>query len=233
MDGFTVKQLAFDLADAPRPTLDNFVIARNAELVQHLRELGRSHERERSIYIWGQRGSGRTHLLEGSVAELAQRGRRACYLGAGAPPPDHSHEIDLAAIDDVDLLNEAGQSVLFNLYNDVRERGGIVLAAGNAPPGQLPLRADVVTRLAWGLVYEVHALTDDEKMHALAQRAAARGFDLLPEVTQYLLSRVPRDMRTLIAMVDALDRYSLETKRAVTLALAREMLQERGGSRVE
>ena len=228
-----MKQLAFDLADAPQPTLDNFVIARNAELVQHLHDLGRLREGERSIYMWGPPGSGRTHLLEGTVAELAQRGRRACYLGPEAQLSHDSHDIDVAAIDDVDLLDESGQSALFNLYNDLRERGGVVLAAGNTPPGQLPLRADVVTRLAWGLVYEVHALTDDEKMHALAQRAAARGFDLAPEVTQYLLSRVPRDMRTLIAMVDALDRYSLETKRAVTLTLAREMLQERGGTRVE
>jgi DnaA-homolog protein len=228
-----VKQLAFDLADAPQPTLDNFVIARNAELVQHLRALVRSREGERSIYIWGSRGSGRTHLLEGAVAGLAQHGRRACYLGPGAQLPRYSHDMDVAAIDDVDLLDEAGQSALFNLYNEVRERGGVVLAAGNTPPGQLPLRADVVTRLAWGLVYEVHALTDEEKMHALAQHAAARGFDLSPEVTQYLLSRVPRDMRTLIATVDALDRYSLETKRAVTLTLTREMLQERGGSGVE
>ena len=228
-----MKQLAFDLADAPRPTLDNFVVARNAELVQHLRELAHSGERERSVYIWGSPGSGRTHLLTGTAAELTRRGWRVSYLGVGAPPVDLDPQIDAAVFDDVDRLDEPGQSALFNLYNDVRERGGVMLAAGNTPPTQLRLRPDVVTRLGWGLVYEVHALTDEEKIQALAQRAAALGFDLSPEVTQYLLSRVPRDMRTLIAMVDALDRYSLETKRAVTLALAREMLQERGASRVE
>jgi len=228
-----VKQLAFDLADAPRPTLDNFVVARNAELVQHLREVGRSGERERCVYIWGSRGSGRSHLLEGAVAELAQRGCRVRYLRPGFHSADATPEVDAAAVDDVDLLDEQDQSALFNLYNDLRERGGVMLAAGSTPPNQLPLRADVVTRLAWGLVYEVHALSDDEKMHALTRRAAALGFELSQEVVQYLLSRVPRDMRTLIAMVDALDRYSLETKRAVNLTLARELLQERGANRVE
>jgi DnaA family protein len=72
----------------------------------------------------------------------------------------------------------------------------------------------------------VHALTDEEKAHALERHAAARGFGLPPEVAQYLLNRVRRDMRTLIAMLDSLDRYSLEEKRAVTLTLAREMLQQ-------
>jgi DnaA family protein len=228
-----VKQLAFDLAEAPRPSLDNFVVARNAELVQHLREVGRSGGRERSIYIWGSDGSGRTHLLEGAVAEFAQRGWRVRYYAAGICPTDPVPDLDAAAFDDVDRLDEPGQSTLFNLYNDLRERGGVMLAAGSTPPNQLPLRADVVTRLGWGLVYEVHALSDDEKMHALAHRAAARGFELSLEVMRYLLTRVPRDMRTLIAMVDALDRYSLETKRAVTLTLAREMLAERGATRVE
>ena len=228
-----MKQLAFDLADAPRPSLENFVVARNAELVQHLREVGRSGDRERSLYIWGPHGSGRTHLLEGALADLAQRGWRVRYHPTEIRPIDATPDLDAAAFDDVDRLDEPGQSTLFNLYNDLRERGGVMLAAGSTPPNQLPLRADVVTRLAWGLVYEVHALSDEEKMHALVQRAAARGFDLSGDIVQFLLTRVPRDMRTLIAMVDALDRCSLETKRAVTLSLAREMLQERGATRVE
>jgi len=221
-----VKQLAFDLARTARPTLDNFVVGHNAELVQHLRELGGSLEHERSIYIWGARGSGRTHLLQATLASLEQRGWRVSYTAGGAQPPERADDIDVAGVDDVDVLSAAAQVALFNLYNGLRERGGVVLAAGNAPPAELRLRADVVTRLAWGLVYEVHALTDDDKMHALVQHAAARGFELPPDVTQYLLSRVRRDMRTLIAVLEALDRYSLETKRAVTVTLAREMLLE-------
>ena len=60
---------------------------------------------------------------------------------------------------------------------------------------------------------------------ALAEYAATRGFSLPPEVTQHLLAHVQRDMRTLVAVVESLDRYSLETKRAVTLPLIREMLK--------
>ena len=77
-----------------------------------------------------------------------------------------------------------------------------------------------MTRLAWGLVYEVHALTDAEKARALAEHAATRGFTLQPEVSQYLLTHARRDMPALLAMLDALDRYSLEAKRPVTRAAA-------------
>jgi DnaA family protein len=221
------RQLAFDLANPPQPTLDNFVVGANAELMQQLRGITTLREQERSLYIWGHHGSGRSHLLQAAAAALTDRGLRVSYTARGATPPDGTQAIDAAAVDDVDLLTSEGESALFRLYNVLRERGGIMLAAGNAPPTALRLRADVVTRLAWGLVYEVHALSDAEKARMLTEHAASRGFDLAPELADYLLTRVPRDMRTLVAMVHTLDRYSLETKRPVTLSLLREMLKEK------
>jgi len=89
---------------------------------------------------------------------------------------------------------------------------------------QLALRADLVTRLGWGLVYHVHALADEEKARALVEHAGARGFRLPPDVCEFLLTRVRRDMPALLALLEALDRYSLETRRPVTVPLVRELL---------
>jgi DnaA-homolog protein len=220
-----VKQLAFDLLAPALPTLDNFVVGRNAEVAQRLRALAGATERV--VYVWGAPVSGRTHLLQAALAELRRRGSRVLYIAGGAgPPAGIEGEIDAAAVDDVELLSDTAQVAVFNLYNRLRESGGVLIAAGCAPPARLALRPELVTRLAWGLVYEVHALSDVEKAHALAAHAAARGFALPREVVQHLLSHVQRDMRTLIAVLDMLDRYSLEAKRPVTLPLLREMLSE-------
>jgi DnaA family protein len=108
----------------------------------------------------------------------------------------------------------------------LRDRHGTLIAAGAAPPVQLKLREDLVTRLAWGLVYQVSALTDVDKGCALDRHAAARGFRLPPEVRDFLLTRGRRDMPSLLGMVDALDRYSLETKRPVTVPLVKELLAD-------
>jgi DnaA family protein len=137
---------------------------------------------------------------------------------------EQTADSDAVAVDDVDRLSGPHEIALFNLYNRLREEGGILLAAGNAPPAQLALRADVVTRLGWGLVYQVHALSDEEMAEAVVQHAAVRGFRLERDVQQYLLNRVQRDMPTLLAMLDALDRYSREEKRAITVPLLRELL---------
>jgi len=94
------------------------------------------------------------------------------------------------------------------------------------PPAQLEVLADLRTRLAWGAVFKVQPLDDAHKLAALQAFAAARGFTLQQELARYLLTHWRRDMGSLYAAVEALDRYSLETRRPVTLPLlSRAVLQ--------
>jgi DnaA family protein len=224
-----VKQLAFDFSRPAATTFANFVVGRNAELVQRLATPAAQTD-ERFVYLWGARGSGRTHLLRAAVAAIRASGGEAAYVECTAATrfPEAIRQMACVAVDDVGQLDDTGQIGLFGLYNALRESGGALLAAGDMPPAQLRLRPDVLTRLGWGLVYEVHGLSDEEKVAALADRASAKGFTLHPEVSQYLLTHARRDMPALLSMLDALDRYSLEAKRPVTVPLLREMLANVG-----
>ena len=229
-ENFTVnamKQLALDFAHAPLPTLDNFVGGRNAELAQNLRKLAARDAGERFIYIWGEPGSGRSHLLQGVVAAVRVANASAVYIACAGDTrfAEGVERMDCVAVDDVEVLGEDAQIALFHLYNALREQRGALVASGDAPPVQLKMRQDLVTRLGWGLVYQVHALSDEEKAQALQRHAAGRGFQLPGEVCAYLLTRARRDMSSLLAMLDALDRNSLAAKRPITVALARELLR--------
>lgn len=195
------RQLALPLQPPPAPTLDNFVPGRNGELVARLRELRAGRGTEAVLYLWGSAGSGRSHLL------------RAC----------ERHDVRIA--DDVERLEDPAQVELFHAINRARESGGTVLAAGALPPARLALREDLRSRLAWGLVYEVLPLSDEERSVYLLGEAARRGMRLTDEVADYLLARVRRDMASLGAILDHLDRVSLERRRAVTLPLVREVLR--------
>jgi DnaA family protein len=131
-------------------------------------------------------------------------------------------------VDDVDRLNANAQIGLFNLYNRIcDESRAFLLVSGPAAPAQLKLkvREDLVTRLGWGLVYQVHELTDEEKAKAMKNHSASRGLDLSQEVCDYLLHHGRRDLPSLMATLDALDSYSLANRRKVTLPLVRELLQ--------
>jgi DnaA-homolog protein len=195
-----MKQLALGISPLPQPTLENFVPGANAELLARLREFQSGKFPEVILYLWGEAGSGKSHLLQ------------AC---AG---PN--------VVDDVEKLDDASQIRLFNAINEARQSGGKVLAAGNAPPAQLPLREDLKSRLAWGLVYQVKPLTDAERAVYLRGEAERRGMRVADEVIWYLLTHVRRDLPTLAAILDELDRASLEKQRQITLPLVREALKD-------
>jgi DnaA family protein len=63
---------------------------------------------------------------------------------------------------------------------------------------------------------------------ALTHAAKERGLNLSVDVLPWLISHFYRDMPSLMALLDALDAHSLETKRAITLPLVRELLQIAG-----
>ena len=213
-----MRQLALDITAPPAPTFGNFIVGRNAEAIAHLRA-AIAGSGERFVYLWGEPGSGCTHLLKASVAAS----RDATYVVCDANSA-FDDAAPLLAADDVERLGSDAQVALFHRYNALSEQGGGLIASGSVPPVQLKLRADLLTRLGWGLVVQVHALTDDEKIHALKQHARERGFALPLEVCSYLLAHAPRDMGSLFATLAAVDRHSLESKRAVTIPLLRDLL---------
>ncbi len=204
-----MQQLPLAISPARAPTFGNFVEGANAEALLRVRELAEGRLRETVLYLWGEAGSGRSHLLRAASAATAP-GR------------------ELVVADDVQALDEPAQIALFNAINLARESRGAVLAAGNAPPGQLPLREDLRSRLGWGLVYQLKALTDEDKARHLRAEAERRGLRLPDEVIRYLLSRLPRDLPSLNAALELLDRYSLSHQRHITLPLVRDALKADG-----
>jgi DnaA family protein len=213
-----MKQLLLDFTQAPAPTFANFVHGGNAELASALEAAVKGVSGERVIYVWGESGAGKTHLLK---AFSQASGARVRYLrgrdfmdAAGAPA---------FAIDDLEQLTEAQQASLFNAFNE--RAFDFLLVSASAAPRDVAIRRDLATRLATGLTYRVVPLSDDEKGAALAAHAKARGFTIPDEVTAYLLTHARRDMGSLIAALDSIDRHSLETGRPVTVPLLKAALQ--------
>lgn len=202
-----MKQLLLDIQPAAPQTLDNFIPGRNAEALHSLKQALTNVAEARFIYLWGAQGSGKSHLLQ------------ACKRAS------EKTSLPLYIADDVHTLNEDAQISLFDQFNQLRASGGILITSGNASPTQMGLRDDLATRLAWGLVYQLHPLTDEEKAQALQTHAKERGMKLPDEVVDYCLRYLRRDLPTLMAVLDALDEWSLTEKKPVTVPLLKKLLQ--------
>ena len=242
------KQFALDISHSPKPSLENYLPGKDLALISALQDIEQSWRNsdpkdsnnplnQRWIYWWGPEGSGRTHLLEAIANAAKDFGLERVALTSSEPATWVRLEEKISAlaqtsapsvitVDDVDQLDDRLVGSLFRILNAVQASKAIhIFMAGADAPANLKLREDLRTRLGWGLVFQTQLLDDDEKIQALGEAAKARGLVLSPDVLPWLLSRFYRDMPSLMALIDALDAYSLETKRAVTLPLVRELLQ--------
>lgn len=216
-----MRQLILDIRPDAPPGFDNFLTGPNAEAVALLQDMtapAPAFSGEHVLYLWGEAGVGKTHLLQ-AWSSAAQAGfiRRK-------PLPEA--DISLLAVDDVETLAAEDQIRLFSLLNLAREQGGRLIVAGTLPPSQLKVRPDLATRLAQGLVFRILPIPDTDKAQALAIRAEARGLHLAEEVIRYMLTHCRRDLPRLLATVDALDALSLSRKRPASLPLLKELLRE-------
>jgi DnaA family protein len=242
------KQFALDIGHTPKASLENYLPGSDRALISTLQTLADSWKQATSketsnplnhrwMYWWGPEGSGRTHLLQ-AMANAAEHVGLTVFSLTPAEPISwvrleerisalaQNEQPSVITVDDVDRLDERLVGALFRILNTVQASKNIhIFMAGNAAPANLELREDLRTRLGWGLIFQTQLLGDDEKIQALEQAAKDRGLVLSPEVVPWLLNRFYRDMPNLMALIDALDAYSLETKRAVTLPLVRELLQ--------
>jgi DnaA family protein len=212
--------------------LDDFVAGPNAAVVAAVREVATAPDR--SLFLAGSAGSGKTHLLNGACLAARSAGRTAFYLGlraarnATGDPLRGLEDTDLVCIDDLQLVagDRAWEEALFHFINRLRERRGSLLVASRDPLRRLPLGLpDLASRLAWGLRLELQPLDDDDKRHVLEAHARSLGIELPEAVTDYLLSRGSRNMATLVGLVTRLQQAAFRDKRQPTVPLVRELMR--------
>lgn len=224
-----MKQIALDIGLARGATLANFCAGPNEAALAHLRLWAGSPTRSPvPTYLWGASGSGKTHLLEAVAQALREQGAAAGWLDPSLhEPPEFDESWAVVLMDDVDRYSAVQQHAAFNWFVNAQTLQRGVLAAGAVPPADLRLREDLRTRLGWGHVFHLQVLSEPERRAVLRQAADDRGIFLGDEVMDFMLTRFSRDLGSLMQLLDQLDGYALQTKRAITIPLIRSMLENR------
>jgi len=221
------QQLTLGISLRDDATFNNYFSGQNEQVVQHLQR-----QQEPYTFIFGESGTGKSHLLQAACHEAGKDGLPVVYLPLaekGLMPAmlDGLENMSLIALDDVQSVigDEAWEHALFNLYNRAREKGVNVLVSSSIPITSLLIKlADLKSRLSWGPTFKLLPLSDKEKQVALQQRAKNRGLELSDEVVNYLLKRSARDMGSLFALFEKLDKASMVEKRKLTIPFIKNYL---------
>lgn len=227
----SLRQLPLGIRLRDDATLDNFKTRPAlAPVLAALRSQATEGE-QNVLYLHGPPGSGKSHLLQG-VCHLA--GAQALFLPLAELAPYAAQDVlqgmagaNLLCLDDVDAVlgRPDWERALFNLYNQAQQAGGGLVIAANAAPRALHLELDDLrSRLSAAVVFHLAQASDEEKAAILRFRAERRGMSLAPEVASYIVARAPRELDALLAILDTLDRASLERQRALSIPFVREAL---------
>jgi DnaA family protein len=227
-----IRQLPLPLAFNPEHDFEEYYPGGNAEAVGHLRNAARG-QGEPFIYLWGEAGLGKTHLLHACCREAHRFGLAVSYIplralwGYGGEVLDELQEQDLVCLDDLESVagDEKWEQALFDLFNRLRDAGHGFIISARTLPGGLPLALpDLKTRLSWGLTLLLRDISDADKIAALSLRAKLLGLELPPSVGRFLLSNCRRDLPGLMELLGQLDQATLAAKRKLTIPFLKAFL---------
>jgi len=226
-----MKQIALDISLQPGPSLQNYLPGDNGQALQHLKLwLESSRRAPVPTYLWGPSGSGKSHLLRAVANALQAQGQSFGWIDADCTEPGpFVPEWRAVLFDDVHRYSIVQQHAAFNWFVHASAPGREpcwILAARDSPPADLAVRDDLRSRLGWGHVFALQALSDAQRRAVLLQQAQARGLTLSSDVVDYMLTRFSRDLGHQSALLDQLDAYALQTQRAITVPLLKSMLDD-------
>ncbi len=218
------QQILFSSQDQVQQTFENYYPAENQNLLTALKQFIEMSSEFRCFYIYGQSGSGKTHLLNAVINALTDEFtfidlKRSDQFNAQI----HDGDLNFLILDNFEYLLDR-ESEMMLLYETLKQRAGKLLIGASVSPKALKLKLeDLVSRLMSGQVFELKLLSDEDKINALKHRAQLRGFDLSEEVTNYVINRYPRDFRTLFDLLDKFDDASLSSQRKLTVPFIKQL----------
>jgi len=225
-------QLPLSLGLKDSAVFSNFIADGNDEALSFLQAYPTTHNAP-LVYLWGESGCGKTHLLQALCQAAGERGEAAVYLPmrmVSEFPREALSGLEqtaLICIDDINAVagDVAWEDALLRLYVRAHGSGCALAVAGNDLIGQLGLKLpQLVSRLQWGLVFQLKPLTAASKLKALELRAKRRGVKLPPESARYLLKHYGEVCGPLFEALDRLDKASLAAKRRLTIPFIRTVL---------
>ncbi|MFW2437781.1 MAG: DnaA regulatory inactivator Hda [Arenicellales bacterium] len=230
-------QMALDISLQDRVCFDSFVTGHNAELKQHLIRAAEGNETLALLFIWGESGGGKSHLLNSCYRLAEENEQKPWFVSLPDLSDEKGSEAILTDLDDYDIYLMDGldsiagmagwEDGLFQLCNLARDRNKSIIISAIKPPTSLGLGLrDLVTRLMSGLTYQVLPLSDEQKITALQERASSRGFDISEEAVKFILCHFRRETGNLFKILDQIDKASLEQKRLITIPFLRSLKLE-------
>ncbi len=228
------EQLPVNFEFRANQTFDDFYPGSNQEILAQLKKTV-AGTGEQLIFIWGEKGHGKSHLLQACCQEAFNQGVSAFYLDLSDSVTTDLElfagleDFELVCLDNIDSLagRRDWELALFNFFNQHRDQNHRLILSATCAPNSLSFTLpDLKTRINWGLSLKIQPLDDNDKIAALTHKAQQMGLEIAPQVARFLLTHYDRNLPSLWLILDKLDWASLAAKRKLTIPFLKQILEQ-------
>ena len=227
----TQLPLNFDLNY--QSNFDNFYTGSNMHIVNNSIYFIDSIQ-ESTVFLWGEEGVGKTHLLQAACHRAIKNGSSSVYI-----PLQYSCEmcvdllnglenISLICIDDINKISthRLWEEALFHLFNKIKFSNVRLFVSSSQSLSSLNLYLDdLKSRLSSSIIYKINKLDDSEKLLLMQLKAKQKGLILDIIVGKFLMSRCTRNIQDLFMNLDKLDKASLIKNHRLTVPFVKKVLK--------
>ncbi|MGQ0663419.1 MAG: chromosomal replication initiator protein DnaA [Pseudomonadota bacterium] len=232
----------------PRFTFDNFVIGKPNEFAA---AAARRVSEEAKVpfnplFLYGGVGLGKTHLMHAIAWQMRKRHpqRRVVYLSAEKfmyqfiralrfkdtmAFKEQFRSVDVLMIDDVQFISgkDTTQDEFFHTFNALIDQNRqIVLSADKSPSDLEGIEDRVRSRLAWGLVADIHPTTYELRLGILETKAERLGVAVPPKVLEFLAHKISSNIRELEGALNRIAAHASLFGRSITLESIHDVLHD-------
>ena len=197
------------------------------------------------LYIYGDSGLGKTHIVQSIGHEVRQRHPelqvlyvsmnkfqaqfQTAYKNGEIPDFIHFYQmIDVLIIDDIqELTGKTGtQNAFFNIFNHLQLAGKQLILTSDKPPVELKdIEQRLLTRFKWGLSAQLNTPDYDTKLKIIRAKAQKLGAQITDDVVAYLADNISANVREIEGALSSLVANASFLGRKITTSLAKEILK--------
>lgn len=223
-----MKQLGLPISLDSKMLLSNFSVKQNQALLTFIDTLF-SQNGSSVMFVYGDRSSGKTHLLQGCIFKALEQNLKAVYIDIKqALPSDFLNTLsnyDWVCVDNIDQLSVIQQQELFDLYNQIKHTNTKLIVSAPVMPGELTLLTDLKTRLSLAVVYRLEQPDDQEKIVLIQRKMQDKNLEIDDKIYAYLFKVFSRDLSVVLSAIDQLDRESLRQKSPISIPFVKKVLK--------
>ena len=236
----------------PRFTFENFVVGKPNELAhaaaRRVAEAQVGVNRAvpfNPLFLYGGVGLGKTHLMHAIAWHIRTNdpSRKVIYLSAEKfmyqfirairfrdtmAFKDQFRSVDVLMVDDLQFIGgrDATQEEFFHTFNALVDHNRqIIISADKSPSDLEGIEERVKSRLAWGLVADVHPTNYELRLSILQNKADASRFKIAVKVLEFLAHKITSNVRELEGALNLLDAHARLSGREITIEQAEEALR--------